>query len=233
MKLLTKRELDLAKTKDRKLEIDEGAKLAKRVDVLRETHSQEERNLKQWREQAIPIVRKEIDDLLAQKTSLQSAVTAYREELAVERIPLDKQWEQVREREAENEAAREKLALGFGVLEREREENERASARLDVRERKVQNTEWKVEEILEESDKMRAEAKEVLLEAKKKRDDASKLEVDVNEKLASRERDILTREKSLEYEMDFIKKSKKEISRQFSRLKDRYAMLERDKKRIK
>lgn len=88
MRLLTKNEVQDLKQKERGIEIREGAKLAQKIDVLRETASQEEtkltlfriESLKQLHEQITSLVekkdllKKEVDELEDQKKQLIIAI---------------------------------------------------------------------------------------------------------------------------------------------------------------
>lgn len=70
MKLLTKPEVQREKASERKVEIDQGVMLAKKIDVLRETFSKEEANLAKFRLETLRLVQKEIDDRILQRNNL-------------------------------------------------------------------------------------------------------------------------------------------------------------------
>ncbi len=60
MKLLDKKEVNASKALERKLEVEEGAKLAKRVDGLRELSAREEESLRRFKDAAVEAAKAEI-----------------------------------------------------------------------------------------------------------------------------------------------------------------------------
>lgn len=75
MKILPlKSDVDKIKAQERKREVDEGAKWAKKIDVLREMASEEEKNLRLFHENSMVILKKDIESLIAQKNSLNSDI---------------------------------------------------------------------------------------------------------------------------------------------------------------
>lgn len=70
MKLLSKNEVQGLQTKERGVEIGEGLKLARKIDVLRETAAKEESNLAKFRMETLRIIRGEIDGQIRVKTAL-------------------------------------------------------------------------------------------------------------------------------------------------------------------
>lgn len=97
MRLLSKREVDLKKSQDRKREIDEGVKLAKRVDDLRQLAAEEEKNLEDFRVKTVKAFREEMTEKEEQRDFLDTEIdikTRARNTIA---LPLDKVLEQLRE----------------------------------------------------------------------------------------------------------------------------------------
>lgn len=86
MKLLPKSEVDLKKAQERKGEIDEGLKLAKKIDALRQAVVEEERKLTLFRRASLETIQKEIDDLLNEKMILEESVIRLTKE--VQRLQL-------------------------------------------------------------------------------------------------------------------------------------------------
>lgn len=101
MRLLPKREIDQAKAKERKQEIDTGLTLAHKVDELREARVTEEENFKKWRENTFAKIQEEINGYLEVKENLRiqtEKAEAYRKELIK---PLDEEWLKVNSAKAE------------------------------------------------------------------------------------------------------------------------------------
>ncbi len=74
MKLLKKSEVLEHKSFERKLEIDQGALLAKRVDSLREIHAEEEASLASFRSKTLNAIHNEILELSKAKLALEGQV---------------------------------------------------------------------------------------------------------------------------------------------------------------
>lgn len=68
--MLNKSEVNTFKSNERKQLIDEGVKLAKKVDLLRETSAKEEANLSKFRIESLKTLKEEIEVLIAKKDSL-------------------------------------------------------------------------------------------------------------------------------------------------------------------
>lgn len=110
MKLLDKLQINLAKGFERKLEIDEGKKLAGSVDTLRELKSKEESSLAEWRVKTTAQVRQEIDDLIQERARVESELKTAQEQRDAFNKPLT-------ERENEITKKEEALAEKFKALD--------------------------------------------------------------------------------------------------------------------
>lgn len=93
MHVLPKRiDIDRAKANERKIEIDSGVALSKRIESLRETRLTEEKNLKEWRESAIKSVQYDIDQRIEERDNLDKQIDDARK-LRTELLkPLDEEW---------------------------------------------------------------------------------------------------------------------------------------------
>lgn len=143
MKLLPKKQdIDKAKNEERRKEIDSGIQLATRIDKLRDTAAKEEKQLKDWRDNAINLIQKEIDDYLTVKDNLQKqteAAEVYRKKLLE---PLDKEWEEVNLAKIKvnkelNDAfiLKEQLKDEENLLEQQREEVSKIVSRITQNEK--------------------------------------------------------------------------------------------------
>lgn len=60
MRLLHKQDIDTSKADERKREIDEAVKLARKIDFLRKTLADEEARLYRWRDETMKTILEEI-----------------------------------------------------------------------------------------------------------------------------------------------------------------------------
>lgn len=74
MKLLKKEDIQQDYALERKLQIDEGMNLAKKIDFLRKSYAEEEQKLKAFRDSSLKAIQAEIDPLILQKQQLEREV---------------------------------------------------------------------------------------------------------------------------------------------------------------
>lgn len=92
MRLLPKSEVDKAKALDRQREIEEGKKLATRVDTLRDTHAKEEAELQSFRSKTLAQIQIEVNGEIERLEDVKREVNEKRQELFSLSGPLDKAW---------------------------------------------------------------------------------------------------------------------------------------------
>lgn len=92
IKLLPKSEIDKLKSSDRQREIDEGVKLAKKVDALREIQSQEEVSLTKFRNETVKVIVSEINAKILERDALIEKIAERRHELLLLSGPIDRAW---------------------------------------------------------------------------------------------------------------------------------------------
>lgn len=126
MKLLQKSTITNQKNAERKLEIDEGLALARRIDALRETSAKEETNLLTYRATALKQVQNEIGVLVKQKEDLQEEIKRQEEHRKELLKPLDKEWEQIYEKKLQiDKDSNANILLVFQLKEEEQQLEER------------------------------------------------------------------------------------------------------------
>ncbi len=109
MQLLDKFTIAKEKSFERKLEIDEGAKLALKIDTLRRTAAEEETKLSQFREKSMAQIKSDIGLSSEKLTSLRAEITVAENRLAEVRVPLDQEWARLNDDKRVYEIAEEEL----------------------------------------------------------------------------------------------------------------------------
>ena len=109
MKLLNRQEIESKRNSERQTLIDEGLKLAKKVDVLRETAAKEEENLAKFREGSLAQLREDIQKLIDIKNALEASVASLKEEKEVMFKEVERREQAVTIRERENRLQERKL----------------------------------------------------------------------------------------------------------------------------
>jgi len=204
MQLLDKRQVNQAQAGDRKLEIEQGISLAKKVDDLRHTYALEEKKLRDFKETNVSATMAEIK-LLTDKVELLEVDIAEAERiLAEKRKPLDAEWNKLKSEQIKHEnVKRETLAASeraeklknvytqkyneYGILERE-------SKKLIVQTRLNHEAS---EEKLKDALVIKREAESYAKEIKQKFADIKRGLINRENTIASKERDLKNKEKSL------------------------------------
>ena len=88
MKLLEKNKIIIQKNQERAIEVNEGYKLAKKVDSLRQTYTDEQKNLIKFRNESVIKVRDEIALVLNERDSLKKEVSTLTEQKKELLIPF-------------------------------------------------------------------------------------------------------------------------------------------------
>lgn len=213
IRLLPKSELIKAKTKDRELEITEGAKLAKRVDDLRKLVADEETNLTKFREKTVSAIMADVKVHSDELDGIKEEIRTRKAELIELFEPIDKQFMRyVRDKKAELDGlelqAEEKAAVLAATL---------SEAGALIENNKKLEGEWKqkhqdavdnialsqnmVAAAKKEAARTGQDAQNILLEAEKIRKDALNVASDANARLKQaefKEKDLNRKEEELE-----------------------------------
>lgn len=120
MKLLPKSEIAKAKVKDRQLEVQEGVKLANRVDNLRETVATEEKVLSDFRREALSSIQAEIDAIISYKNNLNEDVSFLESRKKIALEPLIEREASIKNREIEIDLEKKEISHNREVLRKER-----------------------------------------------------------------------------------------------------------------
>lgn len=231
IKLLPKSEINRLKGVEKKIEIDEGMKLAKRIDGLREVMAETESSFEKFRVTRLSQIHEEITQELQKNEQLKQENKSLEETRARLKVPLDKEWERVNE---ESSSLQQFLSR---VVEREQN--------VDKREEDVSNSEKECSEILTQAKNKNSvadryiadavyakESATLLLEKAQKIETAAlDLEKNVNVDLVHRTEIVSKREEDVTIRETDALSSQKEIEESWKLLKDRMATFERTLKR--
>jgi uncharacterized protein (DUF3084 family) len=233
MKLLDKKTIQVEKASERKKEIDEGVKLAKKIDKLREESSSEEGRLAKFREASLKKIRDDISKLSEEKSSLSLDIitlTAQRDKL---KEPLDKEWNVVNNRAKDLETLNTQL-FNKEVLLNQKEKS------LVEKEKELKLEEERVLDLQERANDNYDSSIKELAKVKKQSEDLEKRERETDEGLRERTRIVSLKETKLEArEIDFknvqlaIQRREEVVRDKEVQLKDREELLERNIKRKK
>lgn len=232
MRLQPKKAIQADLATQRKQQIDEGVKLARKVDTIRETLVEEGGNLQRFRTETVAIVQADIDRYLRAKEELIGEVRTLEKRRSDALIPVDAEWEKIRL--VADKMTKRELAI---VLDRER---------LTEREREIEASE---KETLNEKGRatdLRRMASEHLVSADETLKEAREASAEMRNKAQVvlfaaelKEREVDLKEKEIKKREDEVAKTKQrqtakdqEQAMHDRTIKDKYETLERTIKRI-
>lgn len=231
-KLLDKRIISAQVATEKKQLIDTGLKLARSVDVLRETKVEEEGNLERFRIETIARVQADIDLKIHERDSLVNTINLLKENKTSLLISADPRWERIFITEELQEKKEQKLnQKEQGLFEGTKSLDEREK-KISLEEDRIANKRKQTNELLLEAKGKDSTAKEVLAQA---RNDAqtilTKAEI-VKVELTRREEAVDFSELAVEKEWLNLHAKERELAIRELQLSDGRKTLERAFNRI-
>lgn len=233
MKLLSKKEVDQSKASERARDVQEGLKLAKRVDALRETQAEEEASLARFREKTLAIIHEETTKAAEKRDILLKEVSGLEKRRKEALKPLDKEEERLeafREELSDRERTLEVDERNSGLLKAETKQKLKAAS--DALKR-AETKERQLADLVASKENDRKQQTVFLQEAQKVRDAALSLKKQVVDDLKTRDTELAVREKNLELRAETFTRHEKALEKREIRLKDREEKLARNIKRLK
>lgn len=233
MKLPTKTDVTKQKAAEKQREIEEGMKLAKRVDTLRGVAAEEEASLEKFRRETVAQISEEISRINDKREALSREVKELEDRKKSALEPLAELEEKLDKRRVDIEHAE-------GLLREEGAQSEQRSHDLDVREKLVVKAETQARYTQEEA-KRQYEESVILKEEAEKRLRSSELihsrsvqEASTRERhLQEREQWLREREDACLYKEEALRKQEIELAKELTRIRDREQVLERNLLRVK
>lgn len=233
MRLLPKQEVNIRQAQQKKAEIDEGLKLARRIDSLREIAAQEEASLASFRSSTLKAIQEDIKKLENERNAVKKEVDDLRKELKEGTKRLD-----VRENELKEHA--ESLKKLETTL------NSRVQAlktlATKLKEQSKQSTDYYnrllyahkvINEIRKETEATYAEAKSFTDLSKQQYADIVRMSEAVELDLRTRDIAVASKERDLTIREERIAKTADDLRKKAILLEDREQTLERELARLK
>jgi len=159
-KLLDKKTVVATVAQEKKQLIDQGVKLARAVDSLRETKVEEEGNLDKFRTETIKVVQGEIDHFISKREELKKEILTLEAERTLQKLPLDPEWEKIRESYLKYHESVEALESAKETVARQLGENTMKAHELETEGKKLQKLKLTTEENYGNSKLLLEETKE-------------------------------------------------------------------------
>jgi len=232
MKLLQKSDIVKAKALDRKMEIDEGVKLSRRVDTLREVHANEEASLDRFRRETLKAIHDEVTTESAKLDTLRSEVATIQEQrtLALKPILIERdELEKDKTTHASNCATLEqdRIRLNSELFSANKWQNElkKEEERLAALHLQVLSAMNEVDANVKATMTTRDEAESLRLRT-------VELKTKLEDEIVTRETLMAQKESELVAREDKLKKAQQKIEIDKEWIADRRAMLARDSERL-
>lgn len=229
-RLKTKVEIDTQKSQERKKEVDEGMKLAKSVDLLRETYAQEQTKLRLFRESTLKVIKDDMNALELQKNSMVEVIRALeaRKRDAEAPIDLTKEWKklEIDKKEIEN------IKIELSDRETHVMNREIVAMGLSKREEEIKEKEKQAQSYLAEATRS-YEKTEILRSEMESRKLESEKEIESRYSiLTGKEQDMISREYKVNKEKESIEKRNKELLETGSKLIERESTVQSKTKEL-
>lgn len=231
MRLLPKSEIDRAKATEKKREIDEGLKIAQRIDNLRETQAETETALEKWRRETVALIHEEISKEAYKRDELKGLNARLERERDELQKPLDDEWVKVRAKDIELDFKGEDLAKKEFMLRDKEAKLAEAQKELALAEKRVADLEDHARSVLSGALAKDTSAQALYEDAARVKGEAQKAEQATIAELTHRERIVSGRESGATIREAQIETEKKALQDGWRLLKDRELMLERNLKR--
>lgn len=227
IRLLPKKEIDRAKATDRAREVEEGRKLAQRVDSLREIAANEEASLQKFRNETIKKINEEITVKTKEKEDLVAEVATLKRDRAEALRPITEELVSLEKRKKEIEEDNTRLEAKENSLEEQQEvirealhaaKQERQKARADM--------ELSNDHLLESERKLKL-AEKAVAETHRIKESIALLKEEVEADLRKRDLLMATRERSCTIREARIEQDFRELEKEKIKIKDRKEMLDR------
>lgn len=233
IRLLSKKEIDIAKAGDRAREITEGVKLAKRVDALRQIHADEEASLEQFRIKTITKIKEETEREEIKRNILANEVSRLEKRREEALKPLTKEKNALALESARIEEEKRLIAQARFHLSEAENELETALQNASLDQERALDMRKRAEKLLADAENTRIEAGIALQDSKKALNASLERARVMDAELRAREEFILARERDVEIKETRLQEEERLIRLEKIRLDDRAKTLERAFIRLK
>lgn len=223
MKLIDKKDIIVQKSQERKREIDEGVKLAKSVDTLRETHLKEQDGLKKFRDATLASIKSELDVLVNKKSTILDEIGTLeqRKRDALAPIDLKNEWNEV-EKTKQNLLQRETSLINREILVQDIEKR-------DVSSKKTQD---EAKRYFDEASKTYEKTKVILDQIELQKKESDQFIKDKTSLIELQEKELLEREFIAKQQIEQVTKDKSDLLIKSTNLIERETKIESDSKAL-
>lgn len=233
MRLLPKSEINIRQAQQKRAEIDEGVKLATRVDNLREIAAQEEASLASFRNTTLKAIAQEIKKAETERTQVLKEVIDLRKELAEGTKQLDTRRADLDTYQKSLERLEHDLTSRVSALKTLAAKLKEQSKQTKEHNDRLLYAHKVMGEIQNETKTAYQQAKDYLTEALQRQEKISTLATSVEQELRTRDIAVASKERDLTIREEHFNKRKESLRIKELQLIDREQTLERQLNRLK
>lgn len=215
------------------MEINEGAKLARKVDHLRETAAIEESRLSKFRTESLKTTKAEIDSLIKRRTTIEKELAVLEEKKRLLKIPLDQEWEKVKQESHDLKIAQNKLVRDQEAVINHQNKIEDREKGLILEESRVEDEKARADTISTELSYKLDEVNVTLADLEDQKYDLGEYIKTKNNELFSREAALAVNERQLGLREETLLQAQKDLENKEKMINDRYNQLLKTESRMK
>jgi hypothetical protein len=231
MKLLDKKKINSDQNFQKALLIQDGIKIAKKIDILRETLSTLENQHSSFIDNTKKALKEATEELNGTKAQLESDIKTLQSQREALRIPLDNEWAKLNEDRIEFNHSKDELVKEKLVLIERETEIKKKEEELIKRESALRNME---EELDADVDAVQLALRNAQAEEKQSKQRSEFSDKLIEKRIAEvvlREKKCLFDEEANEIVAQTLKEKEKQIENREKAVRDKYETLLRNEKR--
>ncbi len=233
IKLLPKSEIDKRKAAEQHTAVEEGLKLARRVDNLREVAAEEEQSLSEYRIKTLTAIHEETKEAATKRDSLQKEVADLEDRKREALKPIEEERIALNVDKAALQTKSEELNTRVSAVAKRETDAEATTSEANRLLTVAVNRERTAFDTVRDNLHLKEEAQLALKDATRIQEEAIKRARQVEGELMHRESVVSSRERGATIREQAVAKDEQFIRDEKARLRDREATLERAFNRIK
>lgn len=233
IKLLSKQEINQKQALQKHAEIEEGRKLAKRVDNLRELAVQEEASLASFRSKTVKIINEEIRKATLERDALLEEVKVLRSELETGFSELKKAEKAIELREQDLNLRENQIEERIALVKTKEKQVKKDYDRNTAITSRLEYANERIKKINEEAELKMQIAEDMFADADLKKNQIERMFQRITEELHSKDITVASRERDITIKEERVKRQEQSLRERELQLIDREQTLEREYARIK
>lgn len=232
IRLLKKDEIAQIQSAQRHAEVQEGLKLTRKVDSLRELMAEEEKTLSRFRSESLAALQSEVSKIEKEKESLLSEVRELEAKIAKGTAILDKKKEFLEKKEKDIDEKKEKLAREKELFLIHKIELEKLKKELDKEIVRISGIKDNISLLNKQAHEKNTEATERLEKALLLDEKTTHESLEAKKLFSEKSAALSEREANIEQAELAIAEKEKQLATEKLQLKDQRETLERTMQRI-